>query len=145
MGEVDIYRFCDIWAEEECTIRDVPVNGSNKRNMLSPLLRKIPFCSMTQEQFTTEVSGEGLLNGQEELQIFRFFCAVDKSNPPFPCKANVSMVDTSNAGNSHYQVSSLFVGPGTTTVLSARGVTRRGRGARRGRPATGERNQCPNQ
>ena len=85
MREVDIFKFCQTWSEQECEEKDIPVNMANKRKMLGPLLRKIPFCSMKQEEFVTEVSGQNFLNGQEELQVLRYLCAADKSNPPFPC------------------------------------------------------------
>ena len=83
VNEVCVFEACASWAEEECRIRDIPVNPENKRTILGPLLKKIRFCSMTHVEMASVVSPLGVLTPDEELKTFRFLGNPDKSQAPF--------------------------------------------------------------
>ena len=86
MDEIYVFRACLTWSKVECEKKGLEVTTENQRKMLGSILRKIRFCSMSNEEVATQVSPSGLLSVQQEVEVFRFIGTPTESKAPFPSK-----------------------------------------------------------
>ncbi|XP_052813558.1 BTB/POZ domain-containing protein 3-like [Mya arenaria] len=60
------------WSENECSKRKLEISAENKQTLLGPALKKIKFGLFTPEEFAENVPETGLLNKDDQSDIYRW-------------------------------------------------------------------------
>lgn len=82
MPEIELFRFVNTWAENNCTQNNKPINARNKRLALGDVVNNIRFGTMSINQFAKCTNNESFLPAQQIVDIFN--CIT--SNGEYQCK-----------------------------------------------------------
>ena len=77
--EVNLYKAVLKWADFQCLENGMKITHKNRRTVLGDALHQIRFLSMTEAEFTHEVSSSELLTPEESLIIFQKFNGLSAS------------------------------------------------------------------
>lgn len=79
IDEVDLFRAVSRWGSCELKRSNLLDTSDNKRIILTDVITKIRFPTMTMEEIATHVSPSGLLTSSQLLEIFSYVGTSDKS------------------------------------------------------------------
>ncbi|XP_052813119.1 BTB/POZ domain-containing protein 3-like [Mya arenaria] len=71
-NEVLYFDAANRWSENECLKRDMEITAENKKTLLGPALKEIKFGLMTPQEFADHVPETGLVNKDDQLDIYRW-------------------------------------------------------------------------
>jgi len=78
--ELNIYKHCLRWSEEECKRKNLDLNPRNKRYVLDKLIHLIRFGAMTLDEFANSPALDGLLTAEESNSLFLHFTTKNENN-----------------------------------------------------------------
>ena len=81
--EVKLFKAILKWIEFQCEENNLELTRENKREVLGDAFYEIRFLSMSEAEFTHEVSSTGLLTAEESLTVYQRFNGLSTSHFPW--------------------------------------------------------------